>query len=289
MEYLELLVQFPVVLYVLAFAFGALTGSFLNVVILRLPARMEHDWRGQCRVLLELPEEEEEPPPGIVRPPSRCPKCKRHLKAYHNIPILGWLLLRGKCAFCKKKISVQYPLVELLTAILFTVVVWHFGATMQALLGCILTATLIAASGIDVRHHLLPDNLVLPLLWLGLLVNTQIVFSTPTDAIFGAAVGYLSLWLVYQVFKLLTGREGMGYGDFKLLAAFGAWFGWQSILAIVLLSSVVGLVVGGGVLLLKSKDRRTPIPFGPYLAGAGWIYLLWGEQIVAMWLASSGM
>ncbi len=271
---------------------GLLVGSFLNVVILRLPERLLHGWRLEATAILAEAGGEAEPvaavepsaPPGIVREPSHCPRCKHRLAAWDNIPLLSWLLLRGRCRYCKAPISIQYPLVELLSGVLSAVAIWHFGANAQGAAALVFTWVLIAASGIDLRTQLLPDQLTLPLLWLGLLLALLPVFVDPVQAILGAALGYLALWSVYWVFKLLTGKEGMGYGDFKLLAALGAWMGAWALLPIVLISSLVGAVIGSAYLALSRKGHGVPIPFGPYLAIAGWIWLLAGAPLTHWYL-----
>ena len=267
----------------LAALLGLLVGSFLNVVILRLPARLMHQWREQGRELLELDAGAEPAPPGLVRQASHCPQCKHALGALENIPLLSWLALRGRCRHCGAKISAQYPLVELLAAICSALVVYKFGATWPAAAGLLLTWALIALAGIDVRTQLLPDQITLPLLWLGLLVALVPFFVGAPAAIVGAAIGYVSLWSVYWGFKLLTGKEGMGYGDFKLLAALGAWMGPWALLPIVLLSSLIGAVVGGTMLAVQGRDRATPIPFGPFLAAAGWVQFVFGSEILALY------
>lgn len=286
---IEVLQQMPALAVALAGVFGLVIGSFLNVVILRVPARMEWQWRRDCRETLELPPGDEPEPPGIVVRASHCPKCGYTLKPWHNIPLLSWVVLRGRCAGCGTAISLQYPLVELLTALAFAAVVWQFGVGWEALAGLVFTGLLIAMSGIDARTTLLPDSLTLPLLWIGLLLSTQGLLVSMDQAIYGAVVGYLALWTVYWGFKLLTGKEGMGYGDFKLLAALGAWCGVSGILPIVLISAVVGAVFGSVWLAVRGRDKATPIPFGPYLAAAGWIQFLWGEQIIAAYLSYSGL
>jgi leader peptidase (prepilin peptidase)/N-methyltransferase len=271
---------------------GLLVGSFLNVVILRLPERLLHGWRREATAILAEARGEAEPaaavdasaPPGIVREPSHCPRCKHRLAAWDNIPLLSWLLLRGRCRYCKAPISIQYPLVELLSGMLSAIAIWHFGANAQGAAAVVFTWVLIAASGIDLRTQLLPDQLTLPLLWLGLLLALLPVFVDPVQAILGAALGYLALWSVYWVFKLLTGKEGMGYGDFKLLAALGAWMGAWALLPIVLISSLVGAVIGSAYLALSRKGQGVPIPFGPYLAIAGWIWLLAGASLTHWYL-----
>lgn len=263
----------------LAAALGLMVGSFLNVVILRIPPRLQWQWGRDSRELLELPPDEQPEPPGIVLKRSHCPSCGHQLSAWENVPLFSYLALRGKCRACKTPISVQYPLVEALTGLLFALVVWRFGLSYQALAGLVFTGILVGASGIDWRTTLLPDSFTLPLLWLGLLLSTITLFVSPVQAIWGAAVGYLSLWSVYWGFKLLTGKEGMGYGDFKLLAALGAWCGLSSLLSIVLLSSLAGAIIGSTALAIQGRDRATPIPFGPYLAVAGWIQFVWGGDV----------
>ncbi|WP_395788412.1 prepilin peptidase [Aquimonas sp.] len=286
---LDALIAYPALAISSAAVLGLLVGSFLNVVILRLPPRMEWQWKRDAREVLELPEDPSSAPPGIVVKGSHCPKCGVGLKPWHNIPVFSWLALRGRCHGCGTGISLQYPAVELITGLLFAVVVWQFGVSWQALAALAFTAVLVAASGIDLRTTLLPDDLTLPLLWLGLLVSISALFVDPTQAIWGAAAGYLSLWSVYWGFKLLTGKEGMGYGDFKLLAALGAWCGASGIIPILLMSSVIGAIVGSIWLSLKGRNKATPIPFGPYLAAAGWVQFLWGEQIVGAYMRYAGL
>ena len=286
----DVLLAFPALAIASAFLFGLLIGSFLNVVILRLPARLEWQWKRDSRELLELPAEATSgPPPDLVFARSHCPHCGHHLSAWENIPLLSFLLLRGHCRNCRAPISWQYPAVELLTGIAMAVCVWQFGIGWQALAAITCSAVLIALTGIDLRTSLLPDQLTYPLLWIGLLLSVFGVFVAPATAIIGAAAGYLSLWSVYWLFKLATGKEGMGFGDFKLLAALGAWCGWQGVLPIVLISALVGAVIGSIWLALRGRDRATPIPFGPYLALAGWIQLLWGPQLIAAYLHISGV
>lgn len=280
----------PLALWVIfAAVLGLLVGSFLNVVILRVPARMAAQWRREAQDILELEPDTAALPPGIVREPSHCMHCQHPLAARDNIPVLGWLLLRGRCRYCSAKISVQYPLVELLGGVLFALVVWKFGPTWMALAGLALTGMLIALAGIDLRTQLLPDQLTLPLLWLGLLLALIPVFVSAPAAIGGAVIGYLSLWSVYWGFKLLTGKEGMGHGDFKLLSALGAWMGPVALLPIVLLSSLIGALVGGGLIALRGHDRQIPIPFGPFLAAAGWVWFMAGDHLLGMYLRWSGL
>jgi leader peptidase (prepilin peptidase)/N-methyltransferase len=273
----------------LAAVLGLLVGSFLNVVILRVPERMAAQWRREAQDILELEPDTAALPPGIVREPSHCMHCQHPLAARDNIPVLGWLLLRGRCRYCSAKISVQYPLVELLGGVLFALVVWKFGPTWTALAGLVLTGALIALAGIDLRTQLLPDQLTLPLLWLGLLLALVPVFVSTPAAIGGAVIGYLSLWSVYWGFKLLTGKEGMGHGDFKLLSALGAWMGPVALLPIVLLSSLIGALVGGALIALRRHDSQIPIPFGPFIAAAGWVWFMAGDRLLAMYLRWSGL
>ncbi|RJE76660.1 methyltransferase [Pseudoalteromonas sp. MSK9-3] len=258
-------------------------GSFLNVVIYRLPIMMNNTWQSECRLLLtdELPNSQLENTKtfNLSTPHSSCPKCGNSIKAWQNIPLVSWLLLKGRCFNCKTPISVRYPLVELGTALVSLLLAQHFGPVPLTVLYLIITWALIALIFIDIDHMLLPDQITLPLLWLALLASCFDMTIPPSEAIIGAAVGYLSLWSVYWLFKLTTGKEGMGFGDFKLLAIFGALLGWQAILTIVLLSSFVGAIIGSVQLAIQGKDKSTPIPFGPYLAIAGWLCILYGEQI----------
>lgn len=281
--------QNPALGYPLAATFGLLVGSFLNVVILRLPRRMEWEWRRDAREVLEQPELYDPPPPGIVVERSHCPHCKTLLQWRDNIPLLGWLLLGGKCRACKAPISLQYPLVELLTGLLFLACVWRFGFGWQGFGALLFTAMLIALAGIDLRTRLLPDQLTLPLMWLGLIAAIDHLYIAAKPALIGAIIGYLSLWSVWWLFKQLTGKEGMGHGDFKLLAAIGAWTGLHGILPTILISSVLGAVIGSAWLAARGRDRATPIPFGPYLAIAGWIMFMWGPQLVDGYLRFAGL
>jgi leader peptidase (prepilin peptidase)/N-methyltransferase len=284
------MLELPVALWIaLAAVLGLLVGSFLNVVILRLPERMAAAWRQEARDVLEMDEDAAPLPPGIVREPSHCPQCKHPLSALDNIPLLGWLLLRGRCRYCQTKISIQYPLVELLSAVLSAVIVCKFGPSWAALAGLILTWALIALAGIDFRTQLLPDQLTLPLLWLGLLLSLVPMFVAAPSSIIGAAIGYLSLWSVYWAFKLLTGKEGMGHGDFKLLAALGAWMGPVALLPMILLSSLIGALVGGALIALRRHQREIPIPFGPFIAAAGWVWFVAGPGLLQSYLQLTGM
>ncbi|MBT8136671.1 MAG: A24 family peptidase [Gammaproteobacteria bacterium] len=285
----------PAMFAAVAGLFGLTIGSFLNVVIHRLPIMMEQDWRRQCAEL-EQREAPEQTPYNLLRPRSACPGCNRPIRASENVPLLSWLLLRGKCAGCGQSISVRYPLVELLTGILSALVAWRFGVTWETVAALALTWSLVTLAGIDFDTKLLPDSITLPLLWLGLFLSlfypqadAQRLFIDPRTAIIGAAAGYLSLWSVYQLFKLTTGKEGMGYGDFKLLGALGAWLGWQALPLIIILSAVVGAVVGVALILLARHGREVPMPFGPFLAAAGWIALMWGDTLTGHYMRITGM
>jgi leader peptidase (prepilin peptidase)/N-methyltransferase len=273
----------------IAAVLGLVVGSFLNVVILRLPVRLEAQWRREACDVLELEPEETPLPPGVVQEPSHCPHCKHRLGVTDNIPIFSWLFLRGRCRYCRAPISIQYPLVELLTAVLSAIIVWKFGPTWAALAGLFLTWVLVAASGIDMRTQLLPDQLTLPTLWVGLLLSLFPLFVEPKAAILGAAIGYLSLWSVYWLFKLLTGKEGMGFGDFKLLAVMGAWMGPGALLPIILLSSLVGALIGGTMIAMRKHEREIPMPFGPFIAMAGWIWFVAGHYLWQTYVSFSGM
>lgn len=290
---IELFSESPFVFVAVVFAFCLIIGSFLNVVIYRLPIMMERDWREQCEELAKSPPDYELPEGrfDLVVPRSRCPACGTMIKAWQNIPVISYLLLGGKCAKCGESISARYPLVELFTAILAATCAWRFGVGWEALMAVVMTLALIPIAMIDGETQLIPDSIVLPLLWIGLAMSlfspmpgAQTLFIAPQDAIVGAMAGYLSLWTVYQLFKLVTGKEGMGYGDFKLLAALGAWLGWQQLPLIVLMSAVVGAVVGILLMVIRRHERSIPIPFGPYLAAAGWIAMLWGDTITTSYL-----
>ncbi len=271
--------QMPWLFLATVFLLGLMVGSFLNVVIYRLPEMMRREWRRECREFLEQPADDEPERFNLLVPRSRCGHCGHAISALENIPVVSWLLLGGKCRECGQHISLQYPLVELFTAVVSLVVAWRFGVSEQTAAALIFSWGLIAMSGIDIGHKLLPDSLTLPLLWLGILLSFFHVFVDLHNSVIGAMAGYLSLWSVYIVFKLITGKEGMGHGDFKLLAMLGAWAGWKMLLVIVLTSSLVGAVVGITMILLKKTSRQTQIPFGPYLAAAGWIALLWGDEL----------
>ena len=282
---------------------GLFVGSFLNVVIYRLPVMMHNEWREAMEEMVAedaaaaasqgqstVTEPDAEPVSAeavaaekfnLSVPRSRCPQCNNLITWWQNIPVLSYLMLLGKCHKCKTPISIRYPTVELVTMLLSLVVAWHFGPTLQCVLGIITTWFLISMSMIDFDHHLLPDSLTLPLLWIGLLASLFQVFTDVESAVIGAAAGYLILWSVYQLFKLITGKEGMGFGDFKLLAALGALLGWQQLPMIILLSSLIGAAVGLTLIAVAGRDKNIPIPFGPYLAAAGWVAMLWGAQITS--------
>jgi len=268
----------PALLVAACVLLGLLVGSFLNVVIHRLPIMMEREWQAQCAELAGSPATTFEPL-SLVRPRSRCPQCGRMVRAVENIPLLSYLLLRGRCAGCGKAIGARYPLVEALTGLLFGIAAWHFGATLAAAGALLFIAAMVALTFIDFDTQLLPDDITLPLIWAGLLINLNGTFASLPDAVIGAAAGYLALWSVYWLFKLATGKEGMGYGDFKLLAAIGAWLGWQLLPLVILLSSLVGAIVGIALIVLARHGRNVPIPFGPYLAAAGLIALFWGQGL----------
>ncbi|MEH6590102.1 MAG: A24 family peptidase [Halioglobus sp.] len=288
---LEALNQHPWLLAVGLLLLGLVVGSFLNVVIYRLPVMMESQWRSDCCQLLELESQQagDKAPFNLATPNSHCPACNSPIKAWQNIPVLSYVLLRGKCGNCDSGISLRYPSIELVTGLMTLALVAFYPAS-PALLGAILlTWSLITLSMIDFDHKLLPDDITLPLMWLGILFNLGSTYVSLQDSILGAMFGYLSLWSVFWLFKLVTGKEGMGYGDFKLLAALGAWMGWQAIPLIILLSSVVGAACGIALMVLQRRGKDVPIPFGPYLAMAGWIALLWGDQITNTYLAKAGI
>ncbi|OTG64570.1 prepilin peptidase [Acinetobacter sp. ANC 3903] len=273
----------PTALYLAVGLFSLCIGSFLNVVIYRTPKMMEQEWRQDCQILLH-PEQAiiDESKLTLSQPPSTCPKCQTEIRWYQNIPVISWLALGGKCGSCKNPISSRYPLIELLTAICSLIIVAVFGPTLQMLFGLLLTWTLIALTFIDFDTQLLPDRYTLPLAALGLAVNSYSIYTSPSSAIWGYIIGFLCLWIVYYLFKIITGKEGMGYGDFKLLAALGAWMGPFLLPLIVLLSSFVGAVIG--IILLKIRKENQPFAFGPYIAIAGWIAFIWGEQIMKIYL-----
>jgi len=286
----------PALLIGSVFLLSLLIGSFLNVVIHRLPIMLDRQWKLQADELLGKESAPPAEPYNLVVPRSACPRCGAPIKSHQNIPVVSYLLLGGRCATCKAKISPRYPIVELSTAILSAAVALRFGWHWQTVAALIFTWALVALTVIDLDHQILPDVITLPLLWLGLLLSlawsaglTPPIPVDPTSAIIGGAAGYVSLWLVYWAFKLVTGKEGMGYGDFKLFGAFGAWMGWQMLPLIILFSAFAGAVVGIVLIAVRGRDRNIPIPFGPYLAAAGWIALMWGPQIVGGYLSYSGL
>jgi leader peptidase (prepilin peptidase)/N-methyltransferase len=268
---------------------GALVGSFLNVVIHRLPLMMERQWRQQCAELDPQQTPAAAETYNLAQPGSSCPHCGHKIRPWENIPVVSYLMLRGKCSGCGAHISLRYPIIEAVTATLSGFATWHFGFGWEAAAALLLTWILIPLTVIDIDHQLLPDSITLPFLWVGLLLNLSGTFTDINSAIIGAIAGYLTLWSVYWVFKLIHGKEGMGYGDFKLLALLGAWMGWQLLPLIILLSSLVGAVIGIGLILFRGRDHNIPIPFGPYLAIAGWIALYWGEAITSSYLHMSGI
>lgn len=328
MTLLDWLQQNPPALYGALLLLGLVVGSFLNVVILRLPRMLEASWRADCQQLLaaeaeshcaqsthrpstaaqeaatetgvtaegaagpgglSTPASSGERPLSLAYPPSHCPACGHAIRPWHNIPVLGYLLLRGRCHDCRAPIAIRYPLIELFTGLATVCVGVVLGLGPMLVAGLALTWALIALAGIDADTQLLPDNITLPLLWAGLLFHTVTGELPLADVVIGAAAGYLLLWSIYWVFRLSTGKEGMGYGDFKLLAALGAWLGWQALPMIILLSSVVGAVAGGALMLLRGRGRDVPMPFGPYLAAAGWLCLLWGPAIEKAWFGLLGI
>jgi leader peptidase (prepilin peptidase)/N-methyltransferase len=284
---LELLRTEPPLWIGLSVLLGLMIGSFLNVVVHRLPRMMERDWAAQCA---ELAGREPEPQPvfNLAKPRSHCPSCRAQITALQNLPLVSWLVLRGRCASCAVAIPVRYPLVEAATGAIAGFLAWHYGFGPAALLAFVFCATLLALALIDFDTQLLPDGLTLPLLWAGLLVNIWGVFAPLQEAVVGAVAGYLSLWVVYWGFKLVTGREGMGYGDFKLLAAIGAWLGWQALPLVILLSSLAGAVIGIALIAAARMGRSVPMPFGPYLVIAGVVALVWGDGLIAGYLKLLG-
>jgi len=291
MTLLTLLQAYPIATVVIVVVLGLLVGSFLNVVIYRLPVMMEREWKSECKLILDPNSSGNEPAEAfnLAYPNSHCPNCDSPIKAWQNIPVISYLLLKGQCANCKMSISVRYPIIEAVTGLMSAVIAWQLGASLEMLAALFFTWSLITLTMIDADYKLLPDQITLPLLWAGLLLNSFAVFVPLYDAVWGAIGGYLSLWSVYWLFKIITGKEGMGYGDFKLLAALGAWMGWQSLLVIILLSSLVGAIVGSIILIANKQGRNTAIPFGPYLAAAGWIAFLWGDLIIDAYLRFSGI
>lgn len=287
---LDVLAQNTVAFLATVFIFSLLVGSFLNVVIYRVPVMMKKSWELE---VAEFNEDEatynkltEQPAFNLVKPDSTCPHCGHKIRAWENIPVFSWMALKGKCSSCTKPISPRYPIIEIVTAVLSTILAWQMGWGLATFSMIVFIWCLIALTMIDFDTQLLPDSITLPLLWLGLLLNINGLHASLPDAVIGAAAGYLSLWTIYWLFKLVTGKEGMGFGDFKLFAAFGAWFGWQALPLIILLSSLVGAVVGIVMIAALGRDRQIPIPFGPYLCGAALVYLLWGDIIMRWYVGA---
>ena len=287
MEILQSLESMPALFYTAVVVLGLVTGSFLNVVIHRLPVMLKDNWARQCRELLEPDHQETDAasqPFNLLRPRSRCPACGHRIRAFENIPVVSYIFLGGRCASCHTRISPRYPIIEITTAILSVLAAMHFGYTQQTVAALAFTWMIIPLCMIDYDEQLLPDCITLPLLWAGLALSLADIFIDSRASIIGAMSGYLSLWAIYHLFKLATGKEGMGYGDFKLLAAIGAWVGWQALPVVILFSSVVGAITGILLITMKGRQRSQPIPFGPFLASAGWITLLWGQDILDLYL-----
>ena len=285
MSILNFLEASPLAFILSLFTFGLLVGSFLNVVILRLPRMMERDWRLQCCELLEQqPAAADQESISLVAPRSHCPRCKHRIRWYENIPILSYLWLGGRCASCREAISLRYPIIEICAGLLAATCAWHFGFGLPAVFATLYSWALLTLCMIDYDTQYLPDDITLPFLWLGIGVNLFGLFVPLHAAVLGAIGGYGILWIVFQGFRLLTGKEGMGFGDFKLLGMIGAWLGWSSLPIVIILASIVGAIVGVSLILFGGHDRQKPIPFGPYLAAAGWIALIWGEDITRAYL-----
>lgn len=287
MTFTEIFAAYPLLLVAIALVFGLVVGSFLNVVIYRLPVMMEAEWTAQCSELLEIENPDKKKARykafNLAIPNSHCPKCNHELSALENIPVISWLIQRGNCRHCQAPVSARYPVIESITAIITALVTSYYGFTWLTLAVLLLCWSLITLTMIDFDHQLLPDDITLPLLWLGLLVNSFELITTLQEAVWGAIAGYGLLWSIYWLFKLITGKEGMGYGDFKLLAALGAWMGWQALPIIILLSSFVGAIVGLSLIAIMGRDKNIPIPFGPYLASAGFIALLWENELTSLY------
>lgn len=287
MSVIQLFQTEPVFFVITMALLGMCVGSFLNVVIYRLPKMMQQDWQEQCCELLDIKNENgEEQQVNLIFPGSSCPACQHKITALENIPVISYLFLKGRCKSCNVKISPQYPLIEILTGLTTAYITWHFGFSPQTLFAVLLTWALICLSVIDLEHSLLPDDITLPFMWLGLACNIFGVFTDITSSLIGAMLGYSILWLIFMGFKVITGKEGMGYGDFKLLALLGAWLGWQSLPLIILLSSIAASLIGIIMILFRGRDKSVAFPYGPYLAIAGWITLLWGEELIGTYLNS---
>ena len=288
---LELIQSSPVITMCITGVFGLLVGSFLNVVAYRLPIMMQLRWHSECDQLQQTERPDVAEPFNLSVPRSACPKCGHKITSIENIPVISYLVLGGKCRGCKTHISMQYPIIEAFTGLLSVIVAWKFGFTWQTLTALLLVWSLVALADIDRKTQLLPDDITLPLVWLGVLVNIPEngLFTDLKASVLGAILGYMTLWSVFQLFKLITGKEGMGYGDFKLLAALGAWLGWQALPAIILISSFFGAIVGIGMAVLSKKESGAPIPFGPFLAAAGFVALIWGKEITNAYLSFTGL
>ncbi|RKT43163.1 prepilin peptidase [Thiocapsa rosea] len=292
MDWIDVFEQTPLLLYAVSILVGLIVGSFLNVVILRLPRMLEDDWARDCAEFSGTgspSEPSEQKQLSLAHPPSTCSHCGHRIRAHENIPVLSYLLLRGRCSACGAGIGLRYPLIESFAALLTLIVVLQLGLGWQTGPALLLTWALIALAAIDFDTQLLPDSITLPMIWLGLILSLFTVFADSHSAIIGAVAGYLSLWSIFHLFRLTTGKEGMGYGDFKLLALFGAWLGWQSLPQIILLSALTGAVLGVALILSGRHERGAPMPFGPFLAAAGWISLIWGEQINQTYLQMVGL
>lgn len=285
MSVIQLFQTQPVFFVITMALLGMCVGSFLNVVIYRLPKMMHQDWQKQCCELLDIKNKKvEEQQFNLIFPGSSCPACQHKITALENIPVISYLFLKGRCKSCNTKISPQYPLIEILTGLTTAYIAWHFGFSLQTLFAVLLTWALICLSVIDLEHSLLPDDITLPFMWLGLACNIFGIFTDMSSSLIGAMLGYSVLWLIFMSFKVITGKEGMGYGDFKLLALLGAWLGWQSLPLIILLSSITASIIGIAMIIFKGRDKAAAFPFGPYLAIAGWITLLWGENLIGIYL-----
>ncbi|MEE9451260.1 MAG: A24 family peptidase [Gammaproteobacteria bacterium] len=282
----------PAALYILVGLLSLCIGSLLNVIIYRLPIMLQQQWQAECRDYLDLPEEADQKETtsfNLFFPRSHCPHCKKIVKAWHNIPILSYCLLRGRCAYCRQSISIRYPCIEFLTLLLSLFVVWMFGYSWQSVSALLFSWSLLCLVMIDIDHKILPDVITLPLLWLGLLISINHVFVSSSMAIIGAIAAYAFLWLFIKLFKLLTGKEGMGHGDFKLFAVFGAWLGWQMLPLIIVFASITGAIFGAIILLCTRQHKSTPIPFGPYLAMSAWVMMFWGQDLMRFYLDTMGI
>lgn len=290
MQLQDAMTQYGSVFCIFVALLGLTVGSFINVVCLRLPKMAERDWRNQCCELLDVPDPSATDAVfNLAFPSSHCPKCGHAIRAWENIPVLSYLALRGKCSGCSSPISVRYPVIETISGVLCAVVAWRFGFTWECAAALLLTWSLLCLAVIDFDTQLLLDDITLPLLWAGLLIANCSLFTPLQSAVIGAASGYLILWSVHHLFKWVTGKEGMGYGDFKLLAALGAWMGWQALPLIILMSSILGAITGMSLVLFRKRDKQIPIPFGPFLAGAGWVSLLWGDTLSSWYLSTTGL